>query len=40
MRRTLEKLAEERRAKDEDLARSAVELKRRSAEDSRPGPSA
>jgi len=34
MRRTLEKLAEERRSKEDDLARSAAELKTKGAEDS------
>ena len=34
MRRTLEKLAEERRSKEDDFARSSAELKKESAEDS------
>ncbi|MCX5858301.1 MAG: hypothetical protein NT056_00145, partial [Proteobacteria bacterium] len=34
MRRTIEKLAEERRSKEDDLARSTAELKTKGAEDS------
>jgi len=37
MRRTLEKLAEERRAKDEDLARSAASLKAEAFEEAKAG---
>jgi SAM-dependent methyltransferase len=35
MRRTIEKLAEERRSKEDDLARSAVEIEAKDADDSR-----